>query len=389
MTQKQNENRFYSSLIKKHTSSPARVMSLSTPHGSVQTPAFMPVGTHAIVNYLTPEDLLRTGSHLILGGNTYHMLMKPGLEIIEKTGGMHPFMGWKEAMLTDSGGFQVLSLSQKGGLCRIDDLGAHFKHPITGQLLHLTPASSIQAQKVIGADIIMAFDECTPETGGREAALAALKRTHDWLLLSKEAHDKNPHSIYGHAQALFGIIQGGSFQDLREESARFVLDLDLDGIGIGGEIIGFDMQKTVEILSWLRPHLPEHKIRYTMGVGLGPQDLIDVVAAGVDIFDCVAPTRNARHGSLLHGHVIEKDGRLQFDCENDCDHILIKKSIYAQDSRPILEGCACYTCQNFSRAYLHYLFKAQKLGYAHLACIHNIHVMQDTCLKLQRWILDS
>lgn len=364
-------------------------MKISTPHGELLTPTFMPVGTHALVNYLTPDDLLRTQSHLILGGNTYHMLIKPGLEVIERAGGMHAFMGWKQAMLTDSGGFQVLSLAQKGGLCRIDDEGAHFKHPLSGQVLHLTPASSIQTQKVIGADIIMAFDECTPETGGRPAAIAALKRTHQWLLQSKEAHEKSPCSVYGHKQALFGIIQGGSFQDLREESARFVLDLELDGLGIGGEIIGFDMKKTVEILHWLRPLLPEAKIRYTMGVGLRPQDLIDVVNAGVDIFDCVAPTRNARHGSLYHGKVVEKNGCLQFEHEGENGHILIKKSCYAQDPHPILEGCACYTCQNFSRAYLHYLFKEQKLGYAHLACIHNIHVMQDVCLRLQKWILES
>jgi len=381
-------NAYSSELIKKHKSQPARVMKINTPHGEVTTPTFMPVGTHAIVNYMTPEDLLRTQSHLILGGNTYHMLIKPGLEIIEKAGGMHPFMSWKGAMLTDSGGFQVLSLAQKGGLCRIDEHGAHFKHPISGQIVNLTPASSIQTQKVIGADIIMAFDECTPEIG-RDAALAALKRTHDWLLLSKETHDQNPCSVYGNKQALFGIIQGGSFRDLREESTKFIVDLDLDGIGIGGEVVGFDMKKTVEILSWIRPLLPEKKIRYTMGVGLHPQDLIDVVSEGVDIFDCVAPTRNARHGSLYNGRVVEKDERLCFIPDGDSDHILIKKSIFAKDNRPILEGCACYTCQNFTRSYLHYLFKEHKLGYAHLACVHNIHVMQDVCLRLKEWILEN
>jgi queuine tRNA-ribosyltransferase len=364
-------------------------MKIVTPHGEVTTPTFMPVGTHAIVNYMTPEDLLRTESQLILGGNTYHMLLKPGLAVIEKAGGMHPFMHWKNAMLTDSGGFQVLSLAQKGGLCRIDDKGAHFKHPLSGQVTHLTPHTSIQAQKVIGADIIMAFDECTPETGGREAALAALQRTHRWLLLSKEEHEKDPCSRYGYKQALFGIIQGGSFPDLRAESAKFILEADLDGIAIGGEIIGFDMKKTVEIISWLRPLLPENKIRYTMGVGLHPQDLIDVVSQGIDIFDCVAPTRNARHGSLYHGQLQEKDGQLFFGNGGESTHILIKKAIYAKDYQPLLAGCACYTCKNFSRAYLHYLFKEHKLGYAHLACIHNIHVMQAVCLGLQKWIMES
>lgn len=377
---------FTTELIKKHAHSHARVMKMTTPHGEVLTPAFMPVGTHAIVNYLTPADLVATGSPIILGGNTYHMLLKPGLEIIEKAGGMHAFMGWHKAMLTDSGGFQVLSLAQKGGLCRIDDDGAHFKHPLSGQVTHLTPASSIQTQKIIGADIIMAFDECTPENGGREAAISALQRTHRWLLQSKEEHCKNPCSAYGHHQALFGIIQGGSFTDLREQSARFILDADLDGIGIGGEIIGFNMKKTVDIVRDLHPLLPDNKIRYTMGVGLSPQDLIDVVFEGIDIFDCVAPTRNARHGSLYHGQLLEKDQRLYFDNGGASTHILIKKSIYAKDNRPILEGCCCYTCQHFSRAYLHYLFKEHKLGYAHLACIHNIHVMQAVCLRLQQWI---
>lgn len=379
-------NSFSSHLVKKHKDLPARIMKFTTPHGEVMTPSFMPVGTHAIVNYLTPEDLIKTHSPIILGGNTYHMLMKPGLEVIEKAGGMHPFMGWKKVMLTDSGGFQVLSLAQKGGLCRIDEAGAHFKHPITGKILHLTPASSIQTQKIIGADIIMAFDECTPEAGGRDTAIAALKRTHDWLLLSKEEHDKNPCSVYGNKQALFGIVQGGSFRDLREESAQFIAGTDLDGIGIGGEIIGFDMKKTIEIIDWIQPILPENKIRYTMGVGLSPQDLIDVVIQGIDIFDCVAPTRNARHGSLYHGRTIEKDGRLHFDNNGESAHILIKKNIYAKDNNPILEDCGCYTCQNFTRAYLHFLFKEKKLGYAHLACIHNIHVMQHVCLRLQEWI---
>src|SRR3990167_8089718 len=207
-------NTFQSKLIKKHPSLPARVMQMTTPHGEVMTPTFMPVGTRAMLNYLTPHDLESNGSELILGGNTYHMLVTPGMEVIEKAGGMHQFMGWKKSMLTDSGGFQVLSLSKKGTICIIDDHGAHFKHPITGKIIHLNSKTSIQAQKIIGADIIMAFDQCTPETGGREAALAALDRTHRWLMLSKEEHDKHPYSVYGSRQALFGIIQGGSFRDL-------------------------------------------------------------------------------------------------------------------------------------------------------------------------------
>jgi queuine tRNA-ribosyltransferase len=311
------------------------------------------------------------------------------MEVIEKSGGMHRFMGWPKTMLTDSGGFQVLSLSKKGSVCLIDEEGAHFKHPITGKILHLNAETSIQTQKIIGADIIMAFDQCTPETGGREAALAALDRTHRWLVLSKQQHEKNPHSIYGLKQALFGIIQGGSFRDLREQSTEFILKQDLDGIGIGGEVIGFDMQKTVEIIDWIRPMLPENKIRYTMGVGLHPQDLIDVVAKGIDIFDCVAPTRNARHGTLYHGEIVEENGWLKFESETGNARILIKKNQYRTDENPIMSTCECYTCQHFSRAYLHYLFKEGLIAYFHLASIHNLHVMQTTCTRLREVMMGT
>jgi queuine tRNA-ribosyltransferase len=380
-------NTFKSELITKNTINHARVMKMTTPHGEILTPAFMPVGTRAVLNYVTPHDLHQAGSQIILGGNTYHMLLAPGMEIIEAAGGMHKFMGWNKAMLTDSGGYQVFSLSKNGKLCIIDDKGAHFKHPGTGKIIHLTPELSIETQKIIGADIIMAFDECTPEEGGREAALAALDRTHRWLLQSKEVHEKSPHSTYGFKQALFGIIQGGSHRDLREKSTEFVVSQDLDGIGIGGEVIGFDIPKTCEVIGWVRPLLPENKIRYTMGVGLGPQDLLDVVAQGADIFDCVAPTRNARHGTLYDGKLTAEKGWFRFISEDGRGRILIKKSIYAKDESPIMAGCGCYTCLNFSRAYLHYLFKHQAMAYCHLACVHNVHVMQAVCLKMREAIL--
>jgi queuine tRNA-ribosyltransferase len=382
-------NIFHSEQIIQHPRLPARVMRMTTPHGEVMTPAFMPVGTRAMLNYVTPADLMQNGSEIILGGNTYHMLCAPGMEVIEKAGGMHQFMGWPKTMLTDSGGFQVFSLSKKGSICIIDEHGAHFKHPITGKIIHLNAETSIKTQKIIGADIIMAFDECTPETGGREAAIAALERTHAWLHLSKIEHEKNPHSIYGYKQALFGIIQGGSFRDLREKSTEFILQQDLDGIGIGGEVIGFDMQKTMEIIDWVRPMLPQNKIRYTMGVGLNPQNLIDVVAQGIDVFDCVAPTRNARHGTLYYGKVIEKNHWLAFDNNGEPTHIHIKKSQYATDDAPIMPDCECYTCQHFSRAYLHYLFKEGLIAYFHLASIHNIAVMQNVCLRMRKIMSDA
>lgn len=380
---------FQTQVIKNHQSLPARVTRIITPHGEILTPAFMPVGTRAFVNHMTPDDLIATGSQIILGGNTYHMLCIPGLEIIEAAGGMHTMMNWSRPMLTDSGGFQVFSLSKKGNLCRIDDKGAHFRHPITHQIVHLTPESSIQTQKITGADIIMVFDECTPEQGGREAAEHALMRTHRWLGQSIEAHLRQTKSAYGFEQALFGIIQGGSFRDLREKSTAAILATPVDGIAIGGEVIGFDMQKTTEIIDWVRPLLPENKSRYTMGVGLRPQDLIDVVAKGIDLFDCVAPTRNARHGALYCGKIIEENNWLKFVGENNQGHILIKKSIYARDIRPIMEDCFCYTCQHFSRAYLHLLFKQKAALFSHLACIHNVHVMQNVCARMREIILKS
>lgn len=382
-------NEFTTQKIAEHSVYPARVLEINTPHGSITTPAFMPVGTRAYVNHLTPRDLISTGSQIILGGNTYHMLCDPGLEVIEKAGGMHVMMGWNRPMLTDSGGFQLFSLSKNTKICKIDENGARFKHPTSGKLLHMTPSSSIAAQKIIGADIIMAFDQCTPEAGGRVAAIQAMERTHRWLAISQEEHAKNPYSAYGHRQALFGILQGGSFQDLRLQCVEQLLLMGLDGIAIGGEVIGFDMQKTVEIMRWVEPLLPENKARYTMGVGLNPQDLIDVVSVGVDLFDCVAPTRNARHGALYHGKPVKSGDWLRFDDGGaERSRILIKKSEYRMDDRPILEGCECLTCQNHSRAYLHFLLKSKSPLYYQLACIHNVHVMQDVCLQLRKCIVN-
>lgn len=380
-------NLFKTEIIKKHSANNARVTKITTPHGEILTPAFMPVGTRAIVNHMTPSDLEKSGSQIILGGNTYHMLVSPGMDIIQNAGGMHCFMSWNKPMLTDSGGFQVFSLSKNNKICKIDAVGAHFKHMTTGKIIHLTPETSIETQKIIGADIIMAFDECTPEKGGREAAVNAMERTHRWLLESKEVFEKNPYSVYGLKQALFGIIQGGSFKDLREKSAEFIVNANLDGIAIGGEVVGFDMLKTIEVIDWVRPYLPENKTRYTMGVGLNPEDLIDVVTAGIDIFDCVAPTRNARHGALYCGKIVRKNNWIAFESEEEKSRILIKKSCYAKDEKPIMSQCECYTCKHFTRAYLHFLFKQQSIAYGNLACIHNIHIMQEVCRRMRDEII--
>lgn len=382
--------KFQTKLVKKHMYSSARVTTVTTPHGDFTTPTFMPVGTRAAVNCMTAHELTEAGSQIILGGNTYHMLVTPGTEFIQHAGGMHRMMAWNKPMLTDSGGYQVFSLSQNSKICKINEVGAKFKHPETGKYILMTPQVSIETQKIIGADIIMAFDQCTPDTGGREVAIKAMERTHRWLLESIETHQKNTQSAYGHEQALFGIVQGGLFKDLREQSLEFLLKQPLDGIAIGGESIGYSMEKTVEILHWLTPYIPEGKTRYSMGVGLSPQDLIDVVACGVDIFDCVAPTRNARHGSLYCGTFeTTKENWVAFIPGEDRGRILIKKSQYRSDHGPLSEGCDCYTCQHHSRSYLHFLFKTNAPLYHPLACIHNVRMMQRACEMMQTVILNT
>jgi queuine tRNA-ribosyltransferase len=373
----------------QHKTCRARITEVSTAHGTFITPMFMPVGTRAAVNCMDPEQLKAAGSEIILGGNTYHMLVAPGMDVIESLGGMHNMMHWDGPMLTDSGGFQVFSLSKSSDICKIDENGARFKHPINGQILHLNARTSIEAQRIIGADIVMAFDQCTPEAGGRTAALAALERTHRWLKDSKAVFDEHATTPYGHKQELFGIIQGGSHRDLREQSTEFMLSQDLDGIAIGGEVIGFDMQKTAEVLDWVIPMLPDDKTRYTMGVGLQPQDLIDVVKGGVDIFDCVAPTRNARHGALYHGHTVPDGDWVKFVPTDGMNRLVIKKACYAKDDAPLLAGCTCYTCQHFSRGTLHFLFKSKQALFHTLACIHNVHVMQDTCRVMREVIAQN
>jgi queuine tRNA-ribosyltransferase len=378
-------NRFTSQLIQRHSRTAARVMQVQTPHGSFTTPTFMPVGTRAGVNNMTPTELKRCGSQIILGGNTYHMLCAPGMEIIERAGGMHPFMGWHGPMLTDSGGFQVFSLSKK--ICTVDEDGAHFTLPHHDRLIHMTPTMSLATQKIIGADIIMAFDQCTPDSATYMQAEHIMQRTHRWLLESIDYHQAHPTSVYGASQALFGIIQGGVYPELRLQSAEFIAAQAVDGLAIGGETIGFDMAATVKVVQWVRECLPETKIRYTMGVGMSPQDLLDVVAQGIDIFDCVAPTRNARHGALYCGRVVPDGDWLRFDSDYEQGRLQIKKACFAQDEQPIMAGCGCSTCQQYSRAYLHHLFKQKSPGFTVLACIHNIHVLHALCDRMREHIL--
>jgi queuine tRNA-ribosyltransferase len=367
----------------------ARVTQVSTAHGDFITPVFMPVGTRAGVNNMTPQELVAAGSQIILGGNTYHMLAAPGMDVIEQAGGMHAFMGWHGPMLTDSGGFQVFSLSKNQNICVIDEEGAHFTLPDSDRLIHMTPEMSLATQKSIGADIIMAFDQCTPDASTVDEAALIMQRTHRWLGQSIAYHHAFPRAIAGHSQALFGIVQGGVHEALRRESTQFIAESGVDGIAIGGETVGFNMPKTVELLRWIYPQLPTNKPRYTMGVGMSPQDLLDVVAEGVDMFDCVAPTRNARHGALYCGELKPHGHWLRFESEYPQGRIQIKKAQFAQDLAPIMPGCTCYTCGHYSRAYLHQLFKQNSVGFAALASIHNIHVLHDVCAKMRNLILQQ
>ncbi len=377
-------NQFSSEVLYRHAKTAARVMRVQTPHGDFITPTFMPVGTRAGVNNMTPTELKASGSQIILGGNTYHMLCAPGMDVIEQAGGMHRFMGWHGPMLTDSGGFQVFSLSKN--ICTIDEEGAHFTLPETRRLIHMTPTMSLETQKIIGADIIMAFDQCTPDAVPHAEAEHIMQRTHRWLLESIDYHQQHPTSRYGFKQALFGIIQGGVYPDLRLKSAEFVAAQAVDGLAIGGETVGFDMPATVNVIQWVRAALPEAKIRYTMGVGMSPQDLLDVVEQGIDIFDCVAPTRNARHGALYCGRLVPHGDWLRFESEHERGRIQIKKASYATDSSPIMPDCMCSTCQHYSRAYLHQLFKQKYNLFTALASIHNIHVLQTVCDRMRQII---
>jgi queuine tRNA-ribosyltransferase len=253
----------------------------------------------------------------------------------------------------------------------------------------MTPEMSLATQKSIGADIIMAFDQCTPDDCSAREAAVIMQRTHRWLLQSIAYHQTFPRSKQGLPQALFGIVQGGAHQSLRRESAQFIASCAVDGVAIGGETVGFNMPKTIELLRWIQADLPVNKPRYSMGVGMSPQDLLDVVAEGIDMFDCVAPTRNARHGALYCGELRREGHWWRFASEHPQARIQIKKALYASDLSPIMPGCSCYTCEHYSRAYLHQLFKQKSIGFAALASIHNIHVLHDVCAKMRNLILQT
>jgi queuine tRNA-ribosyltransferase len=372
----------------------ARTGLVRTPHGLIKTPVFMPVGTQGSVKSLTSDDLVILGAQVILG-NTYHLYLRPGTKIIKKFGGLHRFMGWDKPLLTDSGGYQVSSLGlfhndRRVHMATIDEDGVTFKSHLDGSVHRLTPQRAVEIQEVIGADIIMAFDEATPERG-KNYARAAMVRTHRWLKESikkwRDLEAKKKEQGRGVPQALFGIIQGGNYPDLRRESTDFVVEQDLPGLALGGGSIGQSNEQTSENLAWVRDRLPQHKPVYLMGVGTNPQAAVAAVLAGADMFDCVAPTRLARCGLLYTGRLEVSHVNIdhaQFISEHDKGRMDISQRVYAGDERPIEEACDCYTCQKgFSRAYLRHLFKAKELTYYRLASIHNLRMMVRTVDKMR------
>jgi len=365
----------------KDKNSRARTGLIQTDHGVIETPDFMPVGTQATVKTLSKEDLNTIGAQIILA-NTYHLHLRPTEDLIAKFGGLHKFMNWDKPILTDSGGFQVFSLGlQKEAkdvtsnekLVSIDDDGVTFKSHLDGSTHRFTPEEAINIQHKIGADIIMAFDECTPDDADIAYTKKAMQRTHEWAERCISEHKKNTE-YHGYKQFLFGIIQGANHEDLRKESAKVISEMDFDGIAIGGESIGYNMEATKNILDWVSDIIPEDKPHYTMGVGFNPSDLFEVVERGVDMFDCVAPTRVARNGRLfVHKEI------------NPKMYINIKNSEFKTDDQPIDTKCGCFTCQNHSRAYLYHLFKAGEMLAFRLASIHNLYFF----LELMRQIREA
>ncbi|MCL6436767.1 MAG: tRNA guanosine(34) transglycosylase Tgt [Leptolyngbyaceae cyanobacterium HOT.MB2.61] len=322
----------------------ARAGVFTTPHGSVETPRFMPVGTLANVKTVTPDQLRATGAQMVLA-NTYHLHLQPGEDIVAKAGGLHRFMAWNGPILTDSGGFQVFSLSE---LRQISDEGVTFRSPRDGQIIHLTPERSIEIQNALGADVIMALDECPPYPASREEVIEATDRTYRWLKRCVVAHQRGD-------QALFGIVQGGVYPDLRQDAARMLADLDLPGYAIGGVSVGEPAELIKQIVKATTPILPSEKPRYLMGVGTY-REMVQAIAAGIDLFDCVIPTRLARHANALVGG----------------DRWNLRNARFREDLTPLDKDCPCYTCQNFTRAYLSHLLRSQELlGYT-LLSIHNI-----------------
>ena len=336
-------------ILKKDTKSNARLGIMHLPHGDVETPVFMPVGTQGTVKTLTPEELKDEVKTSLILGNTYHLFLRPGMDVMKKAGGLHKFMNWDRNILTDSGGFQVFSL---GALRKITEEGVEFRSHLSGEKKFLSPEKSMEVQNIIGSDIMMAFDECAPYGSSYDYVKKSMERTTRWETRCKEYH-KNTEK-----QALFGIVQGGFFKDLRKKSVDDLVALDFPGYAIGGISVGEPKEEFLDILRYTAPMLPENKPRYLMGVG-SPDYLIEAVIAGVDMCDCVLPTRIARNGTAF-----SRDGKL-----------VIRNAEFAEDFTPIEKDCDCYTCKNYTRAYIRHLVKCNEVLGARLLSIHNLRFL--------------
>jgi queuine tRNA-ribosyltransferase len=342
----------------KTTDGKARRGSLQFERGTVNTPAFMPVGTYGTVKGMSPERVLDTGAEIILG-NTFHLMLRPGTEIVNLHGDLHDFMGWQGPILTDSGGFQVFSL---GELRKITEEGVTFRSPVNGDKVFLGPEESMQVQKALGSDIVMIFDECTPYPATEKQAKDSMEMSLRWAKRSKDAHGDSP-------SALFGIVQGGMYPELRSVSLNGLTEIGFDGYAIGGLSVGETKDEMKMVLDNLLPDMPEDKPRYLMGVGK-PEDIVEAVRRGVDMFDCVMPTRNARNGHLFTSTGV----------------VRLRNSPNKRDSGPVDSNCDCYTCKNYSRAYLHHLDKCGEMFGAELATIHNLHYYQTLMKGLRKAI---
>ena len=346
-------------LIKKDSRTKARRGRVNTPHGPIETPVFMPVGTAGTVKAMKPEEVRDMGAQIILG-NTYHLYLRPGHEVVKAAGGLHKFMNWERAILTDSGGFQVFSL---GAMRKISEEGVEFRSHIDGSKHMLSPEKSMEIQNALGSDIMMAFDECAPYPADRNYVKNSLERTTRWLKRCKEYH-KNTEQ-----QSLFGIMQGGMYKDLRKQSAEEIVELDLPGYAIGGLSVGEPKEIMYEVMDDCVDYLPADKPRYLMGGG-SPDCLFEGVERGIDMFDCVLPTRIARHGMAM-----TSQGRVN-----------IKNAKYERDFTPLDPNCDCYTCRNYSKAYLRHLFKSDEILSSMLMTTHNLHFLVNTMAGIRKAI---
>lgn len=346
-----------------HREGRARRGRLHLARGVIDTPVFMPVGTYGTVKAMTPEELDDMGAQIVLG-NTFHLMLRPGTDVIELHGGLHGFMHWQKPILTDSGGFQVFSLAE---LRKLTEEGASFRSPLNGDLVMLTPERSMQVQRALDADIVMIFDECTPYPATVDVARKSMELSLRWAKRSRMEFDRleNP-------RALFGIVQGGVHSDLRRESLQGLTEIGFDGYAVGGLAVGEPKAEREAVLDALEPHMPADRPRYLMGVGT-PEDLVECVRAGIDMFDCVMPTRNARNG-----HLFTSTGAVR-----------IRNSTYERDTRPIDENCTCYTCRHYSRAYLKHLDRCNEILGARLNSIHNLHFYLDLMRQMREAIAED